>query len=435
MSFCSFHSGVFSCLVFLPLTAITLSAQTVPEVIAVGAKEKAHKYEIRAMMTTPDGGTLITVGHKDKTIKLWSLPGGKLTGKLQDQDEVTAIAVTPDGKTLASANFKGITLWSLADRKQLKSFGNKEYVSKLKISPDGKNLVALEEGDAQNPDLLRVYSLPFGENVGTVSPTSPDNSVMRSFQEFAFVAEGTKIAADESSFLLKPPVMEPRHAVGVWGLDGQLVRVIVRAPSCRSLAASRDGKYLAVSCTKGEGKDAPETVRIWSMPEGEELAELDAAAEDIEFSADGRVAAISCLRPSSVLLWSAEKRTVLGSLDSPGYLHAMTMSPDGQFVATGYDYVGGRNSDPKKQKIVLWSAAERRPVAVLLGGYTGHPSFLVFTPDSRILIAGQESYAKNWSVKNVGGGQVALDMRLAGNEGIIALWTTNPPQFQAYLSD
>jgi WD40 repeat protein len=428
--FSPFRSVFFSFLVLL--TSAALVAQTATEIRAGGEKHKAHKYEIQAMMTTPDGSLLITVGDKDKVIKLWSLPVGKLMGKLQDKDDVTAIAVTPDGKTLASANFKGITLWSLTDRKQMQFFGNKKWISKLKISPDGKNLVALEEGDLQqgDPDRLRIYSLPSGQNVGTISPSSRDSK----FMGFAFLVGGTQVVTHEFS-MQKARSGEPKSALSVWSLDGQLVKVIACVHSVRGLAASRDGKLVAASCTEGQGENARQTVRVWSMPDGELLGQVDAGADNVEFSADGRIIAVPRLRTSSVLLWSVEKRTIIGSLDSPDDLHAMAISPDGQFVAAGYEYVGhGSHEDLKNQKIVLWSVTERRPLAVLFG-HTGPPSFLTFTPDSRMLITGQESYAKSLSMRNMGGGQVAIDMRMGGNEGIIGLWATSPPQFQMYLSD
>jgi WD40 repeat protein len=75
----------------------------------------AHRGWVRALAVSPDGATLASCGN-DHLVKLWSIPDGKLVRELSGHAcHVYNTIFHPDGKHLISADLKGIVkVWDLA---------------------------------------------------------------------------------------------------------------------------------------------------------------------------------------------------------------------------------------------------------------------------------------------------------------------------------
>ncbi|BAZ47516.1 WD-repeat protein [Nostoc sp. NIES-4103] len=102
------------------------------------------KSSINAIAISPDGKTLAT-GVRDKAIKLWNVGSGELIYTLTGHaGEVMSVAFAPDGQTLASGSWdKTIKLWNLTTGKLIRTFpGHKEKVWSVAFSPDGKTLAS-----------------------------------------------------------------------------------------------------------------------------------------------------------------------------------------------------------------------------------------------------------------------------------------------------
>lgn len=103
----------------------------------------AHNDTVTSMAFTINGQNLVTAS-RDRTIKLWSLPGGKLMRTLAGHESwVNKITVHPNGIILASAGRDGIKLWDLSTGKLLDTLdGHSDWVSAIAFSPDGKTLAS-----------------------------------------------------------------------------------------------------------------------------------------------------------------------------------------------------------------------------------------------------------------------------------------------------
>jgi WD40 repeat protein len=75
----------------------------------------AHRGWVRALALSPDGKTLASCGN-DHLVKLWSVADGKPLGELAGHAcHVYNVAFHPDGKHLVSADLKGVVkVWDLA---------------------------------------------------------------------------------------------------------------------------------------------------------------------------------------------------------------------------------------------------------------------------------------------------------------------------------
>jgi WD40 repeat protein len=74
---------------------------------------------VTAVAISPDGKTAVS-GSDDKTLKLWDLSSGKaLQIPLKGHNRVTAVAISPDGKTAVSGLDNTLKLWDLSSGKAL----------------------------------------------------------------------------------------------------------------------------------------------------------------------------------------------------------------------------------------------------------------------------------------------------------------------------
>ncbi|MGV3486087.1 MAG: WD40 repeat domain-containing serine/threonine protein kinase [Planctomycetaceae bacterium] len=83
-----------------------------PALTGLRAVIKAHTGRIHTMADMPDSPTLVTAG-RDKVLKLWDLPSKELNTALSEHfRQVFAVAISDDGKTLASGSLEGdVRIW------------------------------------------------------------------------------------------------------------------------------------------------------------------------------------------------------------------------------------------------------------------------------------------------------------------------------------
>jgi len=96
---------------------------------------------VKAVRFSADGGILISAGN-DRRIIHWSVPDWQIQHQWQAPAAVWSLALSPDGKTLASGGgHDGITLWSMATGKQLRTL-----TGKSSDIADGTSLAWLPDG-------------------------------------------------------------------------------------------------------------------------------------------------------------------------------------------------------------------------------------------------------------------------------------------------
>jgi WD40 repeat protein len=108
-----------------------------------------HEHSVTAIAFSPNGKTLASASW-DQTARLWDVATGKLLGTLKGHNKpVLSLAFSPDGKTLATGSLDfTIVLWSPSTGAQHKVLnGHKKQVNSLAFSPDG-NLLASASHDS-----------------------------------------------------------------------------------------------------------------------------------------------------------------------------------------------------------------------------------------------------------------------------------------------
>ena len=110
---------------------------------------------------SPDGNTVASMVDDEKTISLWDVHTGEQKKTLRGHtNHLSCLVFGPDGKTLASASYKGtIRLWNVDTGKNKTLKGHSDWVSSLAFSPDGNTLTS-----GSDDTTIRFWDVDTGEN-------------------------------------------------------------------------------------------------------------------------------------------------------------------------------------------------------------------------------------------------------------------------------
>ncbi len=236
---------------------------------AQGAELRGHGGPVRAIAIADDGRTAITGSFDAKAI-IWSLETGEAREVLLfHDDQVDAVASLPDGR-FASAGADGrIAIWEDGRSAPVSVLeGHTGPVAALAVSPDGATL-ASASWDAS----VRLWPLSGGEPLVLEGHRGNVNAV-------AFLSDGTLASAGhDAAVILWPPerdatpvradmpvplsalVATADDRLFAGGVDGKMREVdrdgVIRGDIAVStgpvtaLAASEDGGYIAASSVRG----------------------------------------------------------------------------------------------------------------------------------------------------------------------------------------
>jgi WD40 repeat protein len=289
-----------------------------------------HRGPVLAVAVSPDGRTLAS-GSADHTIRLWDLAGWRpgepappfraLEGHTQP---VWSVAFSPDGKVLASGSSDGkILVWgAITGRKVHELTGHSHSLpgACLTFSPDGRTVVAGGQ-------------------------------------------DGTTNRWDAHTGQPKEPWREHQ---------GQ-VRPVACSPDGRLLASGgKDGTVGLLDAANGQ--------RVHAFPGGSPVT-------DLAFSPDGRtLAAVNAAPDPALRLWDLETKTERKWTGHTGHILGMSFHPEGKMVCTaGVDAVPFFADGSMR----LWDTTPSgKAVRTLDFRSSGGAYCEAFTPEGRHLAAG-----------------------------------------------
>jgi eukaryotic-like serine/threonine-protein kinase len=279
---------------------------------------------INAVAFSPNG--TLAAGGADGSTTLWDPATGEPIRTLADtaSKEVTAVAFSPDGHTLATADANHeFYLWSTATGHLIDAITDPQSQGVLAVafSPDGQ-LIAT--GD-QNHHLY-LWNATTHALIKTI--TEPDSQGVNTL---AFSPDGHLLAAGDYN-----------HDTYLWSIpSGAAVAQFAATNAVDSVTFSPDGQLLAAGSYDGSTYlyEVSSRSLVATLPD----PGVQPGVESIAFSPDGQTLAVGD-HDGSTYLWNVSRRAVTGTLTTspysgPARVWAVAFSPDGQLLATG-DHAG-----------------------------------------------------------------------------------------------
>jgi WD40 repeat protein len=347
---------------------------------AVAGVMHGHDDILRAVAVSPDGRTL-AVGDFNTGLLFFDARTYERIGEpLRVRGGVESLAYSPDGQTLASGGEEYIRLFDARTRKQLAAARVSErgpaedagLVTRIAFTKDGSQLVVAVKGDLEGASISVRDAATLVATGPPIAPAGVAGAYVGSYFEspgFALTPDGRSvvIASDQDELVW-------------WNIRSRKpTRRLKTGTGHHALALSPDGGTIAVGIDRGI-----QLVDTRSGAVRTAAGALGGTPSWLLFSPDGGTVVTTSL-DGAVALWDAESATLRESLRghsravqqpvfSPDGATLYTVSHDGTAIA--WDLAGDRGL--RKQ---IRFTRDQAP-----GGYDGHPGS--FSPDGRLLALG-----------------------------------------------
>jgi RNA polymerase sigma factor (sigma-70 family) len=379
------------------------------------------------------GGTENVGNTAQGMVSLYDAATGRKLRDLRGRKHfIEALAISPDGKTLAAVELETVSFWEVATCKELRRIEQTGWrANRLAFSPDGKTLASTAYG---NETVIRLWDVATGK---ARQPTGPDGVVhaVAFSPDGRLVVTGSWLGHDQPLRLWDAatgkPLWASRDKVGfvnkvaftpdgkgilVSGTDGALrLRDAPTGKEVRSylISDARNGSPVTAMALSPDGKRVTSvsegaaglsgraaglrTVIVWDVGTGKRLLQREGQHPSfgnvLPFSPDGTV--VAEVKDRLLRLYEVTTGRLLLTLDPSGSQsidqmeESVAFSPDGRTVAAiGSTFVrrDGAIVSVESRAIHLWELATGKPALRIAAG-KDRLTALAFSPDGRTLAA------------------------------------------------
>jgi RNA polymerase sigma factor (sigma-70 family) len=336
---------------------------------------QGNSSRILGLAFTPDGrgllaagGTLSAYGEVD----FWDLSTGTLLGSRKTPSQwMENVAISPDGRHVATPAVTGVSLWDLNYVQQERTWQAHGYGTSCGLWVANGTVLATGSWDHS----IKLWKAETGQLLATLKGHTgsirglalhPDGQTLFSASE-----DRTAKSWDLTTFTEKATFRKHEQAV-------------------YSLALSPDGKTLATG-SGDHRKPGPNVVILWDLGKGQPRQTMEGAGWTVwslAFSPDSELLAGSGNGPTRI--WESDTGQLRTTL--PFMARPLVFSPDGKFLVTSH----GR---PAAGYVHLWETATWQERAVLPAQGGGDMFGTTIAADGRsIASASKDGTLRLWSL-------------------------------------
>ncbi len=322
---------------------------------------RGHSDEVTAMAISPDGKRIVS-GSDDKTIKIWDSASGDELMTLRGHDDwISSVAFSPDGKRIISGSGDNtVKVWDSATGAELMTLrGHSDDVYGMAISPDGKRIVS-----GSIDKTIRVWNADNGAELMTIRGQD------RQIGPVSFSPDGKRIISGSLDWTVW------NQTIKVWDTTTGAELMTLFGHDyywINSIDISPDGKRIISG-----GSDS--TIKVWDSATGSEIMTIRGhklGITKVAFSPNGKQF-VSGSNDGMIKVWDVstgtELMTLLGHRNG---VSSVAFSPDGMHII----------SSSKDKTIKVWDNAIRAE-AVTLSGHQGTIFSIAFSPDGKRFVSG-----------------------------------------------
>ncbi|HEY9637437.1 MAG TPA: NB-ARC domain-containing protein [Coleofasciculaceae cyanobacterium] len=326
-----------------------------------------------AMAVSPDGKLLATADSHAK-IRLWRVTDGQqlLSWDGQCPGWTRALAFSPDGKTLISgSDDKAVKLWDVSTgqcRQTLYGHGHTGWILYVAYSPQGESVASCSE-DAT----VKLWDVSTGQCRQTFQGHTSWVSYV------AFSPDGQMLASCSVDKTIK-----------LWDINtGQCLKTLQGHEDVVGFVMFSADYQALISASEDQ------TIKVWDVQTGQCKRTLPGGHKGwvwwsaVALSCDNKTLAIGST-DQTVKLWDITTGQVLRTLQHSSGVRTIVFSPDGETLI-------GSHED---QTLKLWNVSDGRCLKTFQGYSSGVWS-IAFSPDGQTLASGgADQMVKVWNVLN-----------------------------------
>ncbi len=365
---------------------------------------------LSAIAYSPDGKTMASSSGSG-VVKLADVASNKEIRRLEGQFKgITTLIYFPNGKMIASGGYdKAVRLWNTTTGKLVRSIGGETTsIESLTVSHDGKTLAFIgHDGLAREWDVATgklVRELPGKTWVIAYSPDgqflasghfnrvqlwdTTANEVVANLQTKGDVINSLAYSPDGQTLAVGVDHYILSHKVRLWNMATRTVTRTLDEHTSYSTSTRYSPHGETLAAGFFDG-----TVRVWNVVTGQHVHTFFGHLEGIkmlEYAPDGKTIA-SGSSDKTVRLWDVERGRMLDKLEGhTGTVAAVAYSPDGKTLMSYGTY--------PDYAIYLWDSNKGK-LAHKLEGHQNPIWAAVFSPDGKTLAsASQDQTVGIWNV-------------------------------------
>jgi WD40 repeat protein len=348
------------------------------DLLPMAIAEVPQEADMYNLAVSPDGAYAATASGNN--VQIWEVATGRIVSRLSHADTVFGLAFTPDGTRLVTAD-GDLRIWH-AKNWQLEAeiIDPETWVSEVAVSPDGKLLATVSRDTATIWELakrLKLFTVVHDNEL----PSGFNEPRNKSINKLVFGPDSRSFATASDD-----------HTARVWDAStGRQIAKVMHDDQVSDVAYSFDGQLIATA-------SSDRSARIASVESGEELVRLEhkGPVKAVAFSPDGTYLATGAgemfgginvgnrtesfdYKDNAAHLWDVASGNEVMRFPHLDAVWTLAFSPEGKYLATGSFDRTAR----------LWDIASGQEVTRMV-----HPSMvtsLAFTPDGQHLITGVQS--------------------------------------------